>query len=102
MCGLNFQSKVSSNLRSELGFANAALDRAVAPGGGLLAQEQIEELQMRQTLFGGAIQHGIQIVGRDGYSQDVEVVQTEIAKRGRRRYGILTKEFIPWICGTND
>ena len=54
-------------------------------GRGLLAEQQIQELQMGQTFFIGAIENGVEIRGRDRYSEYFEVVQAQIANGGRRR-----------------
>ena len=67
----------------EVGLTDAALDGAIAASGGLLAKKQIEELQMRQCLFIGAFEDSVQIVRRNRYSQDLEVVQAQVTKRSR-------------------
>ena len=72
----------------ETGIPNAALDGAVTAGGGLLAQQQIEEQEMRQSLFIGSFEHGIQIIRSDGDSQGFKVAQAEVTQR-RGRCGFL-------------
>jgi len=68
----------------KLGFTNTALDGAVPVGRGLLAEQQIDEHQMGQSFFSGAIENGVELGGRDRYSEDFEVAQAEIANRSRR------------------
>src|SRR5262249_15028661 len=62
----------------EAGGADTTLDSAIAASGGLLAKKQVEELEMRQRLFIGALQDSIEIGIRDRYSQDLKVAQAEV------------------------
>src|SRR5438876_8023964 len=65
----------------ESGFANTVFDGSFTPGRGLLAQQQIEEHEMGQGFFISSFEHGIQIIGSDGYTQDFKVAQAEVTQR---------------------
>src|SRR5437879_8481196 len=46
-----------------------------------LAEEQIEEVEMRQRLFIGAFEYGVEVIRRDRYSQDLKVRQDRKSTR---------------------
>ena len=82
--GLNFPIEDFQSFSfSESSLTDTALDGAIAAGSGLLTEEQIEELEMRQRLFIGAFEDSVEIVGRNRYSQDLKMAQAPVTKSSR-------------------
>ena len=86
---LNCQSKSASVLRfAEAGLADAMGDAPLAALGGLLADQQVQEVQVRQALPLGARQGGVERLGRQRHLERGEVRKDLLAQGGGFRRGI--------------
>ena len=82
---LNFQSKsVQIPVVAELGLPNPPFDGPLAAAGGRLAEDQFQEVQVRQALLLGTGQRRVEHLGGEGNLERLGVVQDPLAKMLRR------------------